>query len=190
MMSAADTEAILDELRRLLGAALAIPKALPPKEGFDRIRPIRAGISRCLDALAEAASRGEAPPIDRISAILRGFEINARAEGRSDLLGVLAPLGLLPFVEAEVDALRYVVLAAEKRGACDCSVIAALNISRRPSSDRLEKIAEVDEPFEKYEEFACGHCGARFKWMDCSTEQYTSFCWVLSEPPRRKEKAQ
>ena len=175
LTEAATTEELeaLAEVRRVLESVLDAPwKAFD--DDRDLGRPLRG--AEMID-LASSFERRIAAAIDRLLSVARAesrcsIELSRHADwfhetalGRSRVLHELAWVRMMPIVRRGIERLH--VRENERDGsACDCAALQALSRRNRsgnvvrPRSDRMRVLRTVDDPYERYEDFVCDHCGA------------------------------
>lgn len=158
----------LDDLRAAVFAFLEIDRKGPhdiAHAGYERVKA-------AIDAAEEAK-----PTEAQARALWEEIERVAR-ERSMMYLSPLYPWGVVSWVRGVVEAARYRALAAEDTGLCNCAFVRKHKFLGALRSDDFVQIGESEDPYERYKEFRCAHCGALWHYADGSTEQYTDWCWV------------
>jgi hypothetical protein len=127
--------------------------------------------------LRQALDAAKATP-EELDALIDAFTAEARRTGQHRLLGPLYPFGVLGWLEAFRDRLRYERLAT--RGSCNCEMIHREGLTSQLDARSFVRIGGSNEDlFDTYEDFECPACHAVWRHQDCSTEQYTHWSWRL-----------
>ena len=100
----------------------------------------------------------------------------------SQICGPLFPWGgLYSFIESQTKQLRYEHVKKNHNGKCECLLLAKYRIAGIPNIDDLTFIEESNDYDDDYKLYICNHCGTKWKHQDCSTEQYSSRGWIITQ---------
>ena len=136
-------------------------------------------IGELRDAIARVEAH-EAPSIEDVRKMLVEFRAEAIRIGKPKFAySPLFPWGVVGYVDGLQVRLRYREASREHRGPCNCALVIAHDLISMLDTQHFVKTGSSDDFYDPYEDFECPSCGVRWRHQDSSTEQYTSFHWVL-----------
>ncbi len=61
---------------------------------------------------------------------------------------------------------------------CVCALVIEHSMIEHVDSKDFEKTGENDDPYDRYVDYRCPHCGRRWRHEDRSNEQYSAWAWT------------
>lgn len=140
------------------------------------------GWKRLLTRLRCALDGVDASP-QELDALAAEFTAEAIRTNQTNLLTPLYPFGVVGWITARRDRVRYESL--EQPTACNCELVARESLTGQLDSRAFVMVASSnDDIFDTYEDFECPSCHTLWRHQDASTEQYTSWSWHRLGPQR------
>ena len=158
----------LDDVRAEVFAFLQIDMAGPLEAAVAGYKRVKAAI--------EAAHEAK-PSVAEARALWDEIKPVASAKSMR-YLSPLYPWGVVSWVEHLVEAARRAEVAHEDTGPCNCAFVRKHKFFDALRSNDFVQIGESNDFYDRYEEFRCPHCGALWRYVDHSTEQYSAWSWV------------
>jgi hypothetical protein len=135
-------------------------------------RPLIGRLNQAIEAVADA---------DALEALAKEFRAEAIARGQGKFAwSPLYPWGVVGYLDAKRDRLRYEAHAHAHEGPCNCALVTRIGLIQQLDVSNLRPSGEGRDESESWKDFECPSCGARWRQHDTSTEQYSSWRWELT----------